>query len=638
MVDPFAKLEPIALDRKNSLGWVEESCNLSGDCSSGIQTGYLSLALSRRKILALFLAIIAILVVLLAKSFWLQIVGGERYFALAENNRIKIEYDKAHRGVILDRNNKVLVNNLFGFSVSLLPSDLPKDEAALAAELDRLAAIIKVPAAEMAERLAKADQNYYQPVQLRAGIPYDAGMEIKILAEELPGVELNVDAWRQYPLAESLSHVLGYIGKIDADEYSQLSDRYLLNDNIGKAGLEKQYEANLKGVHGEDRIEVDALGRKKKVVSQSDPIPGDNIVLAIDAELQEKVHDILKDKIPAGRGVVIISNPQTGEILSLVDYPSFDNNLFTGGINSAEYAKLLADPDNPLFTRSIFGEYPSGSTIKPVYAAAALQEKIITKETKVLSVGGISVGQWRFPDWKAGGHGSVNVVSAIANSVNTFFYYIGGGYGDFQGLGLDRLVEYLKMFGLGSRTGLDLPGERSGFVPDAKWKEDAKDQVWFIGDTYHLAIGQGDLLVTPMQVNGYLTAVANGGKLFKPRLALEAIRPDGAKVSFLPELIRGVAIDPVNLAIVREGMREAVVSGSARSLSALPVAAAGKTGTAQWNSSKPNHAWFIGFAPYEKPSFAITILVEEGGEGSSVAAPIARDIMQWWFKDRLAAR
>lgn len=638
MSNPFTQLDPIDLGRKSSQDWVEESCDLSGDLSSGIRTGFLSLSLSRRKIFLFFILIFLGFTALLIQSFLLQIVGGEKYFALAENNRIKTEYDKAHRGVIFDRNGKVLVNNLFGFSVSLLPNDLPKDASRQAAVLDKLAAIINVPAKEMAERLKGAPQNSYQPIPLRAGIPYDAGMQIKLLVEELPGVELNVDAWRQYPITESLSHILGYVGKIDATEYEKLSDAYLLDDNIGKTGLEKQYEAYLKGVHGEKRIEVDALGREKKIVSESGAVPGDNIVLAIDADLQEKVYAVLKDKIPTGRAAVIISNPQTGEILSLVDFPSFDDNLFTGGINTDEYAKLLSDPNNPLFARSIFGEYPSGSTVKPVYASGALQEKIITKDTKVLSTGGISVGQWQFPDWKAGGHGTVTVITAIANSVNTFFYYIGGGYGDFKGLGLDLMIKYLKMFGLGSPTGIDLPGERSGFVPDAKWKKDVKKEIWYIGDTYHLAIGQGDLLVTPMQVQGYLTAVANGGKLFEPRIAMGLAHPDGSKEAFPPKLIREVAVDAGNLAIVREGMRQTVVAGSARSLNSLPVAVAGKTGTAQWNSAKANHAWFIGFAPYDKPNFAITVLVEEGGEGSSISVPIARDIMQWWFKDRFIAK
>lgn len=637
MENPFKQFDAIDLGRSGAPAWIEDSIDLSGSRSSGVETGFLSLSLSEKKIAIYFAIIGAMLLVLLGKSFWLQIVSGDEYFAAAEDNRIKVEYNKAHRGIIVDRNGKVLVNNLFGFSVSLLPADLPDDEAALNQELATLAAILNLPLEQINERLQGGKKYPYVPVLITTAVSYDASMMIKIRSEELPGVELNVDAWRQYPITESLSHILGYVGKIDADTYEKVSDSYLLDDNIGKSGLEKQYESYLRGVHGTKRIEVDAAGREKKVVSQNEAVAGDNIILSIDADLQEKIYAILKAKIPSGRAAVIVSNPQTGEILALVDYPSYDNNLFTGGIKADDYKKLLADERNPLFARSIFGEYPSGSTVKLVYAAAALEEKIITRATTVLSTGGLYVGQWSFPDWKAGGHGVVNVTKAIANSVNTFFYYVGGGYGDFPGLGLERMIKYLKMFGLGSATGIDLPGERSGFVPDAEWKKKNKNEIWFIGDTYHLAIGQGDLLVTPIQVHNYLCAIANGGKLLSPRLALAAVLPDNSIKYFSTKLLRQVAVSAENLAIVREGMREAVTAGSARALNSLPVAAAGKTGTAQWRSDKQNHAWFVGFAPYDNPTFAITVLVEEGGEGSSIAVPIAKETMQWWFNDRFTA-
>jgi penicillin-binding protein 2 len=284
-----------------------------------------------------------------------------------------------------------------------------------------------------------------------------------------------------------------------------------------------------------------------------------------------------------------------------------------------------------LFSRSILGEYPSGSTVKPVLAAGALEEKVVTKDTTVNSTGGISIGKWFFPDWKAGGHGAANVTKALAWSINTYFYYIGGGFGDFKGLGLERIGKYLKLFGLGQQTGIDLTGERLGLVPDAQWKRETKNQDWFIGDTYHLSIGQGDLLVTPLQVNSYTSAIANGGKLFVPRLALSAIQPDGSKKSFPPSVIRNIPVSQENLAIVRQGLRETITAGSAQSLNSLPVKVAGKTGTAQWSDTKPNHAWFTGFAPYDNPNFCITVLVEEGGEGSAVAVPIAKEVMQWWF-------
>lgn len=628
MPNPFVTIDPIDLGRKKSLDWVEESCDFRS-APSCRDAGFLSLSLDRKKIRIFFGLILLSLALILLKSFWLQVVSGEHYFSLAEDNRIKNEYTKAHRGIIYDRHGKPLVQNLFGFSLSISPSELPKDEEQKGQVLRRIAQIIGMDYEAITARLKEADKRYFQPVLIRAGIPYDQAMTIKI--EGLSGVRLNIDSWRLYPISESLSHLLGYIGKISPEEYDKFRQDYLLDDNIGKAGLEKQYEKYLRGVHGQKKIEVDALGREKKIVSQTQFVAGDSLMLSIDADLQERAYSVMKEKLPRGKGVVIVSNPQDGSILALVDYPSYDNNLFTGGINLEEYDKLLNDDRNPLFARSIFGEYPSGSTIKPVMSAAALEEGVVTRNTTVNSNGGIHVGQWSFPDWKAGGHGVTNVTKAIAQSVNTYFYYVGGGFGGFQGLGLDRIVKYLGLFGLGEKTGIDLPGERDGFVPTAEWKTEKTGEPWYIGDTYHLSIGQGDLLVTPLQVNNYTSAIANGGKLFSPRLALGVVHPDGGKEDFSPKVIREVPVSAENLKIVREGMRETITSGSARSMDSLPVQAAGKTGTAQWHKEKANHAWFTGFAPYDNPSFAITVLVEEGGEGSSVAVPIAKEIMNWYF-------
>jgi penicillin-binding protein 2 len=288
-----------------------------------------------------------------------------------------------------------------------------------------------------------------------------------------------------------------------------------------------------------------------------------------------------------------------------------------------------------LFNRAINGEFPSGSTIKLLFAAAALQEKIITETTSFLSTGGLRLGEWFFPDWKAGGHGITDVRQALAQSVNTFFYYIGGGYQNFQGLGVSGLVKYSRFFGLGESSGLDLPGERAGFVPTIAWKEQVKDEPWYIGDTYHFAIGQGDVLVTPLQVANYTVAIANGGTLYGPHLVAKILNEDNETVEEIaPRVINSGFIDQHNLQIVREGLRQTVTRGSAQSLQTVPVAVAGKTGTAQWSTKKSPHAWFTGFAPYDNPEVAITVLVEEGVEGSTMAVPIARDILTWYFRNR----
>jgi penicillin-binding protein 2 len=296
----------------------------------------------------------------------------------------------------------------------------------------------------------------------------------------------------------------------------------------------------------------------------------------------------------------------------------------------------LQDSNRPLFNRVVAGEFPAGSTIKPVMAAAALEEKIINENTTINSNGGIRISEWIFPDWKAGGHGLTNVKKALAESVNTFFYYIGGGYDNFKGLGIDKIVKYFKLFWLGQPTGIDLPSEGTGFVPTPAWKEEAKDEVWYIGDTYHVSIGQGDVSVTPLQVANYTAFFANGGKLYKPHLVKQVLDSQNQVIKDMPtEVLATGFVSPQNIEIVRAGLRQTVLSGSARSLNSLSVPIAGKTGTAQWSTRHQPQAWFTGFAPYDNPQIVVTILVEEGGEGSAAATPIAKEIFDWYFKNRL---
>jgi len=631
--NPFFITEIIDSGKKSSLGWVEDSYNpgLSDFSLAGAGQGFLGLPLANGK-LRLFLAFIFLALVLIAgRSFYLQSIKGGYYFSLAENNRIRINYSRAQRGIIYDRNGKPLVKNVSGFSLLITPVGLPEDSQAQQTVLARVAGVAGIDQKEIEEKIS--DKRYFfQPIIIKTGIDYEQAMLLKVLSADLPGVTLEVDAWRNYIDGQSFSHLLGYVGKISPEEYEEKSAAYLLSDNIGKIGLEKYYEDYLRGHHGEKKVEVDALGQEKKILSYFSPMAGSDIVLAVDADLQNRIYEILEERLGQTKAAsVIVSDPNNGEILALVDYPSYDNNLFSLGISQTDYQKLLDDERKPLFSRSIAGEYPSGSTIKLVLATAGLEEGVIDRQTSFNSVGGLWIGKWFFPDWRAGGHGSTNVVKAIADSVNTFFYYLGGGYGDFQGLGVERIVKYLDMFGLGNTTGIDLPNEKPGLVPTPEWKQALKDEIWYIGDTYHLAIGQGDLLVTPLQVNNYTAAVANGGKLYRPHLAREIIQADGVRQAVMPEVILDNFVQAGNLQIVREGMRQTVTAGSARSLMALPVEVAGKTGTAQWNNNKENHAWFTGFAPYEQPTFIITILVEEGGEGSSIAVPIASEIIRYWF-------
>ena len=331
----------------------------------------------------------------------------------------------------------------------------------------------------------------------------------------------------------------------------------------------------------------------------------------------------------------IVMNPNNGELLALVSFPAFDDNDFSGGISQENYSKYINDPDRPLFNRVIAGTYPSGSSIKPAIAAAALQDGLIDAKTSFNSVGGLRVGAWWFPDWQGGGHGITNVTKALAWSVNTFFYYIGGGYGDFTGLGIEKMVDYLKKFGFAKKLGIDLPGEVAGFLPSKSWKEKTKGERWYIGDTYNVSIGQGDVLVTPLQIAAMTAAIANGGTLYEPHVVASIVDPITKKIEKIaPKIINSDFISRANLEIVGRGMRDCVTSGSCRRLSNLSFFAAGKTGTAQWSSNKDNHAWFTSFAPYENPKIVVTILVEEGVGGDVIAAPIAYEFYQWWGGDK----
>lgn len=584
--------------------------------------------------IGIFICIISI------RLSWLQIAQGAYYRDVANGNRLRLERLESSRGTIYDQNNEPLVHNVANFLLYCVPADLPKNIDERNALLEKLAQMTnKFSAEEVKQQLDSLDPSqleYYQPIFLADNIPYDAAIKTYLESLSLPGIVLSSKSRREYQLPSfSFSHFLGYTGKISEAELENNSNDYNQIDYIGKSGVEKTWEKELRGVPGVKQIEVTALGKEKSIISETQPVPGKDIYLSIDKNIQSKLEEILSEnlkKLNRQKGSAIIMNPHNGEIIAMVSLPSFNNNLFARGITLDEYKELQTSPDNPLFNRSVSGEYPSGSTIKPIIAGAALEENIINANTSFLSSGGLNVGQWSFPDWKAGGHGLTNVKKAISESVNTFFYFIGGGYNDFKGLGIDKMVEYLTKFQLGNKLGIDLPNEASGFVPTKTWKEEVKKESWYIGDTYHVAIGQGDLITTPLQVAAYTAYFANGGTLYQPHIVNKVQTPDGTdEYQVKPVILAQNIYSKSNTQIIREAMKETSISGSARSLSTLPISSAGKTGTAQWSSKKDPHAWFTGFAPYDNPELVITVLVEEGKEGSLAATPVVREFLQWYF-------
>jgi penicillin-binding protein 2 len=604
------------------------------------QSHYVGSSVGERTIRSMFLIICAGLILVLGRAAQIQVVEGARYAGLAEGNRSRIEYIPSERGVIYDRNGTALVRNVPLFSAALIPADVPESAADRRALFTEIADIAEIDPRDIETALEGFPPYITAPVPIADDLTHEQAVRIRVLAADRPALSLIVGMKRDYLRSAetpTASHFLGYLGRVAQEDLDE-EGGYLPADSIGKTGAERQYETLLRGEYGRRRVEVDALGRQKTVIAEEESVPGDNLVLSIDLRLQEKAEEALRTTLKnygKKRGSVVVMDPSTGEVLALVSEPAYDNNLFSGGISTDEYRALADDPDHPLFTRAISAALPSGSTFKLAVAAAALQEGIVTPSTTFLSTGGLRINDWFFPDWRAGGHGLTNLAHAIADSVNTYFYIIGGGYEEREGLGVERIADYARYFGLGSQTGIDLPGEYAGFLPSKQWKEETKGERWYIGDTYHLAIGQGDILVTPLQIAAMTSVFANGGTLYRPHMVHAVTTAAGGREVTEPETIEQVPVDPGNIEAVRVGMRQAVTSGSARSLSLLPVSAAAKTGTAQWSSTKADHAWFTSFAPYDEPELVVTVMVEEGEEGSRTAAPVARAIYEWWFGERL---
>lgn len=576
-----------------------------------------------RRFLVGMLSVLGVLLIFIGQTSALQIFNGEEYRALAENNRIREKILPAQRGIIYDRDGEVLASNQPTFDVITAQERLPLTEEERLQRISALADFFNKTTQELVDLLNTAETRD-ESVLLVDNITYEKAIQFASRQSEFPEFSLEVASQRTYITDQipSFSHLLGYTGVVNQDEYQELRDLgYRRFDHTGKQGLEQQYEQMLRGTFGYEIQEVDALGNTERIVSKEDPIDGENLHLTIDAGLQAYTEYVLTsymEDTEATKASVVVMDPSNGEILTMVSWPAFDANLFTSGIDQETYETLINDERLPLFPRAFAGEFPSGSTIKPTYAAAGLVEGIINAQTAFSSTGGVRVGVWFFPDWRAGGHGRTDVYHAIADSVNTFFYILGGGYEDFDGLGLERLMAYAELFGFGAPTGLDIPGEASGFLPSKEWKLEVIGEPWYIGDTYNTSIGQGYFLATPLQIAQSTAVFANGGHVVTPHLAQHL---ESTMTRIIPE---------EHAQTIKDAMRQTVTVGSARSLSALAIEVGGKTGTAQWSTTRPNHAWFTGFAPYDQPEVVITVLVEEGAD-DYLAVPVANDILNWWF-------
>jgi len=579
--------------------------------------------------------ILLFIIILAGRIFFLIVIKGAYYRDVSKGNSIRSVVIQSPRGRIFDRSGTTLVNNVPSIDAVIIPADIPKDSAKIKEIATVVSKILEMDETDVAAKLENNVSNSLNAVLLKENITQDESLVLLEKGNDMPSISIEKTAIRSYIDGSIFSHVLGYEGKIEQKELDQ-KQGYLLTDYIGKQGIEKSYEQYLRGVHGADQVEVDSMGNIKREVGIINPKPGSDLVLSVDAGLQKKIYDSLNDileKTKTKTAAAVAINPQNGEVLAMVSIPSYDNNMFAQKISNDNYTKLIQDPNKPLFNRAISGEYPPGSTIKPAIATAALSEGTITPSTVINGLGGIlRIGSYSFGDWKA--HGPSDVRTAIAQSNDIFFYTIGGGYGNIEGLGMSRMKKWDNLYGLGQSTGIDIGGESSGLIPDEQWKQDTFGEKWSIGNSYHAAIGQGYVTVTPLQLANYIATIANGGTLFKPHIVSQIKKGDGTSTLIQPQIIRSGFVSPDVMNVVREGMRQVVTEGTAQPLEDLPIEVAGKTGTAQFGAANQTHGWFVSFAPYNNPQIAMAVLVEGGGEGFTSALPVTKEVYQWYFRGR----
>jgi penicillin-binding protein 2 len=538
--------------------------------------------------------------ILTARMFYLQVAATGQYVSLAERNSRVSQPIPSTRGLIYDREGRLLVANVPSFSVKIRPADLPMSGREVVAE--RLAGLLGIEASDVLTAIDSNPGSRFDLVRIAQDVPEETARLISESSFDLPGVEVAVETRREYPTGTLLSKLIGYTGAITAEQLAEMRDLgYLPDDYLGKAGLEAQYESELRGTYGAEEVERDATGRKVQVLKTLEqPVAGNSLRLTVDERAQKLAQRALEWGIQeAGlkRGVVIAMNPQTGEVLALVDLPTYDNNLFARGISGPEFQTLLDDPDKPLLNHAISENYPPGSTYKLVTATGGLADKEITPSTKLLTKPYLTIGPTKFYEWNRRGWGPCDLDCGFGHSSDTYFFQVAGM------LGIDRLAYWAEQYGFGAPTGIDLPGEASGTVPSNQWKLDTLGQPIYPGETYQAGIGQGYDVTTPIQVINAYSAMINGGRLLQPQLVREIVDPEGNVVRpFEPKLIRELPASPSVLKEMREASRNVVTIRHTYNLVDMPIKVAGKSGTAEFGvrdakGRLPYHSWFVGFVP-----------------------------------------
>lgn len=566
---------------------------------------------------------VLVIAVLIGRAAYLQIYQGEYYAGLADGNRIRIVPSMAPRGTFYDRNGELLVTNRPGFSVSLLPLTAPISDDVIA----RLSDLLKVPTDEIKTKIA--GHSGFNPIRIKTDVTPDIVSIIEEQKSQYPGVVIEVTPIRDYILKQEGAHTFGYVSEINDTELEKMKDEgYKSGDIIGKFGIEKIYDKELRGENGGQQVEVDVSGKPVQILGRKEPVPGDDLELTIDIKLQqaaEKAVDEQLTQIGAHAVAAVVMNPQTGEILAMVSRPAFDPNLFAHGISSKDWNQLNNNPYHPMDNKTITGEYPPGSTFKIVTGTAALTEGVVTPDEQIFDSG----HHWIISKGNADGEalGWLNFRSALAHSDNVYFYEMGNR------LGIDRLEKYARMFGLGAKTGIDLPYEASGLVANRRYKEkNFDDGEWYLSETFDAAIGQGFNLVTPLQAAMVMGEIAADGKRYKPHVVNRIIAPDGSVVKdFQPELLSQLDVPEEDIKLVQDGLHDVTKYGTAASsFRGFTVDIAGKTGTAE-NSQGRDHGWFVAYGPFDNPNVVVAVIVENGGYGSQSAVPIGRKILEAAF-------
>ncbi len=616
---------------------------------------------SDRRVLALQAVALGLFGLLALQLVRMQVFQAGHYEQLAVELRTRAIPVEASRGVITDRNGLIVARNQPAFEVVIVPGELPVEPASRVVILTRVEHETGVPLSSIEDAVRAGEHpDPFAPVTIKAHLDTSAAIEARAALTGLDGVRVDAHPVRVYESGDLMPQILGYVGPIEPDEVGEYAAAgYQLNARVGRSGAELTYESFLRGQPGKQLVSAHPSGREVARLGSVTPQPGADLVLSIDLRLQQAAQDALRDGIqramPLGgldasgnpamaAGAAVVMDVRSGEVLALVSLPSYDVNVFSGQLDETALDRLLNDPAKPLLHRGYMEVHAPGSIFKPLVGVAALQEGIATPATRITSNGAITIQdiynpgvQYVFRDWAA--HGTLDFYGGIARSSDVYFYYLSGGYDQggaaFEGLGADRVATYARAFGLGQPTGLDLPGEADGLVPDAKWKEDTIHEPWVLGDTYTFGIGQGYLTATPVQMAVAASAIANGGDVLAPHVVSGFRRDSG--VQRQPSTVRDhLSVDPANLATVREAMRIAASPGGT-AFEGKPdgVVIGGKTGTAEFGAQRPDgsydsHGWYMGFAPYDNPEIAVIVYIEHG-VGQTYAGPVAKRIFEAYF-------